>query len=147
MASLRLTPNGETAACRSVRYRSRRADRVKHRVRRARADKIRVRSRPTKPLIVGRGDDVTALEEVAQPGDASEQPAVRTRFITRVGPSSAPLSGLPDPFSDTLAAVRRETWREVWRKQGFVTSRCAADMTKLRPALQSAITYALCHAA
>ena len=66
-----------------------------------------------------------------------------------------PLSGLPDPFSDTLAAVRRETWREtwrevwreVWRKQGFVTSRCAADMTKLRPALQSAITYALCHAA
>ena len=50
-------------------------------------------------------------------------------------------------FSDTLAAVRREIWREVWREQGFVTSRCAADMTKLRPALQSAITYALCHAA
>ena len=46
-------------------------------------------------------------------------------------------------FSDTLAAVRREIWRE----QGFVTSRSTADMTKLHPALQSAITYALCHAA
>ena len=50
-------------------------------------------------------------------------------------------------FSDTLAAVRREIWREVWREQGFVISRSTANMTKLRPALQSAITYALCHAA
>ena len=46
-------------------------------------------------------------------------------------------------FSDTLAAVRRELWRE----QGFVTSRSTANMTKLRPDLQNAITYALCHAA
>jgi hypothetical protein len=46
-------------------------------------------------------------------------------------------------FSDTLAAVRREFWRE----QGFVTSRHASDMRKLRPALRNAITYALCQAA
>ena len=46
-------------------------------------------------------------------------------------------------FSDTLAAVRRELWRE----QGFVTSTRTADMRKLRPALRNAITYALCHAA
>ena len=46
-------------------------------------------------------------------------------------------------FSDTLAAVRRELWRE----QGFVTSRRAANMTKLRPDLRNGITYALCHAA
>ena len=42
-------------------------------------------------------------------------------------------------FSDTLAVVRREIWRE----QGFVTSSRAAHMTKLRPALRNAITYAL----
>jgi len=46
-------------------------------------------------------------------------------------------------FSDTLAAVRRELWRE----QGFVTSTHAASVTKLRPALRNAITYALCHTA
>ena len=46
-------------------------------------------------------------------------------------------------FSDTLAAVRRE----IWRGRGFVISRSTANMTKLRPALQSAITYALRHAA
>jgi len=46
-------------------------------------------------------------------------------------------------FADTLAAVRRE----LWRKQGFVTSARATDMRKLRPALRRAITYALCHAA
>ena len=46
-------------------------------------------------------------------------------------------------FSDTLAAVRREIWRE----QGFVTSARTTKMTKLRPALRNAITYALCHAA
>ena len=46
-------------------------------------------------------------------------------------------------FSDTLAAVRRELWRE----QGFVTSRNAANMRKFRPALRNAITYALCQAA
>jgi len=46
-------------------------------------------------------------------------------------------------FSDTLAAVRRDIWRE----QGFVTSSRAADMKKLRPALRNAITHALCQAA
>ena len=46
-------------------------------------------------------------------------------------------------FSDTLAAVRREIWRE----QGFVTSRTTSDMRKLQPALQDGIAYALCHAA
>ncbi len=46
-------------------------------------------------------------------------------------------------FSDTLAVVRREIWRE----QGFVTSSRAANMKKLRPALRNAITYALCQAA
>ncbi len=46
-------------------------------------------------------------------------------------------------FSDTLAAVRREIWRE----QGFATSRATSDVWKLRPALQDGIAYALCHAA
>ena len=46
-------------------------------------------------------------------------------------------------FADTLAAVRREIWRE----QGFVTSRSAADVRKLRPDLRDGITYALCNAA
>ena len=46
-------------------------------------------------------------------------------------------------FSDTLAAVRREIWRE----QGFVTSRTTSDVRKLRPALRDGIAYALCHAA
>ena len=46
-------------------------------------------------------------------------------------------------FSDTLAAVRREIWRE----QVFVTSRTPSDMWKLRPALRDGIAYALCRAA
>jgi hypothetical protein len=46
-------------------------------------------------------------------------------------------------FSDTLAAVRRQVWRE----QGFLTSRHSSEPTKLRPALRESITYALCHAA
>ena len=46
-------------------------------------------------------------------------------------------------FSDTLAAVRGEPWRE----QGFITSARATNTQKLRPALRNAITYALCHAA
>lgn len=46
-------------------------------------------------------------------------------------------------FADTLAAVRREIWRE----QGFLTSQIAPEMKKLRPALLDGITYALCHAA
>ena len=46
-------------------------------------------------------------------------------------------------FSDTLAAVRREFWRE----QGFVMSHPASNMQKLRPALREGIAYALCNAA
>ncbi len=46
-------------------------------------------------------------------------------------------------FSDTLAAVRQEIWHE----QGFLTSRRAADMRKLRPTFHNSIIYALCHAA
>ena len=46
-------------------------------------------------------------------------------------------------FADTLAAVRREVWRE----QGLVMSNRASDVWKLRPALREAITFALCHAA
>ena len=46
-------------------------------------------------------------------------------------------------FSDTLAAVRREIWRE----QGFVTSGRAANTRKLRTSLRSGIAYALCQAA
>jgi hypothetical protein len=45
-------------------------------------------------------------------------------------------------FADTLAAVRREVWRE----QGFLTSHPASEMQKLRPALHEGIAYALCHA-
>jgi DDE superfamily endonuclease len=46
-------------------------------------------------------------------------------------------------FSDRLAAVRRHLWAE----QGFLTSRRASEAKKPPPALRSAITYALCHAA
>ena len=46
-------------------------------------------------------------------------------------------------FSDTLAAVRQEIWHE----QGFITSARTTNMTKLRPALHTATTYALCQAA
>jgi hypothetical protein len=46
-------------------------------------------------------------------------------------------------FSDTLAAVRCELWRE----QGFVTSARTTNTRKLRPALHQAVTYAFCHAA
>ena len=46
-------------------------------------------------------------------------------------------------FSDTLAVVRREIWRE----QGLATSRRTSNVRKLPPALRNGITYALCHAA
>lgn len=46
-------------------------------------------------------------------------------------------------FSDTLAVVRREFWRE----QGFATSNPASNMQKLRPALRDGTTYALCRTA
>jgi hypothetical protein len=46
-------------------------------------------------------------------------------------------------FADTLAAVRRQFWRE----QGFFTSHPAPHVAKLRPALREGIIYALCYAA
>ena len=46
-------------------------------------------------------------------------------------------------FADTLAAVRRQFWRE----QGLPLSWCGSEATKLRPALRHGIAYALCHAA
>jgi len=46
-------------------------------------------------------------------------------------------------FVDTLAAVRRQFWRE----QGLLLSRRRAEAMKLRPALCDGIAYALCHAA
>jgi hypothetical protein len=61
----------------------------------------------------------------------------------RVNATSAWYRKQRPTFSDTLAAVRREIWRE----QGFVTSRSPSNMRKLRPALRNGITYALCQAA
>jgi hypothetical protein len=46
-------------------------------------------------------------------------------------------------FSDALAAVRRQFWRE----QGLLLSGRRAEVRKLRPALRHGIAYALCHAA
>jgi hypothetical protein len=46
-------------------------------------------------------------------------------------------------FADTLAAVRCQLWRE----QGFLTSRRTCKPTKLRPALRDGIVHALCYAA
>ena len=46
-------------------------------------------------------------------------------------------------FSDTLAAVRRHSWRE----QGLLLSRRNGHATKPQPALQTALVHALCHAA
>jgi hypothetical protein len=46
-------------------------------------------------------------------------------------------------FADTLAAVRRQFWRE----QGLLPSSRQAEVRKLRPALRHGIAYALCHAA
>ena len=66
-----------------------------------------------------------------------------TPYARRATATSAWYRKQRPTFSDTLAAVRREFWHE----QGFVTSRHASDMRKLRPALRNAITYALCQAA
>ena len=46
-------------------------------------------------------------------------------------------------FTDTLAAVRRQFWRE----QGLLLSWRQAEARKLGPALRHGIAYALCHAA
>jgi hypothetical protein len=46
-------------------------------------------------------------------------------------------------FTDALAAVRRQFWRE----QGLLLSSRQAEVRKLRPALRHGIAYALCQAA
>jgi hypothetical protein len=46
-------------------------------------------------------------------------------------------------FADTLAAVRRQLWRE----QGLLLSWQRSDTKKLGPALRDGIAYALCQAA
>ena len=46
-------------------------------------------------------------------------------------------------FTDALAAVRRQFWRE----QGLLLSGRQAEARKLRPTLRHGIAYALCHAA
>jgi len=46
-------------------------------------------------------------------------------------------------FADALAAVRRQVWRE----QGFLTSRRTCKPRKIRPALHDGIVHALCYAA
>ena len=46
-------------------------------------------------------------------------------------------------FTDALAAVRRQFWRE----QGLLRSGRQAEARKLRPTLWHGIAYALCHAA
>ena len=46
-------------------------------------------------------------------------------------------------FSDALAAVRREIWRE----QGLATSTCRGHRTKPRLSLPEPWAHALCHAA
>ena len=66
-----------------------------------------------------------------------------TPYARRGAATSARYRKQRPTFSDTLASVHREFWRE----QGFVTSRHASDMRKLPPALRNAITYALCQAA
>ena len=47
------------------------------------------------------------------------------------------------PFSDPLAAVRRQ----VWCDQGLFASRHSSEPAKLQPALRDGIVHALCHAA
>jgi hypothetical protein len=46
-------------------------------------------------------------------------------------------------FADTLAAVRRQFWRE----QGLLLSGRRSEVRKPRPGLRHGIAYALCHAA
>jgi hypothetical protein len=62
----------------------------------------------------------------------------------RLRVSAAAWYSKPRPtFADTLAAVRRQLWRE----QGFLTSRRACKPRKIRPALHDGIVHALCYAA
>jgi len=66
-----------------------------------------------------------------------------TPYARRATTTSAWCRKQRPTFADTLAAMRRD----IWRKQGFEISSRTVRMTKLRPAIRNAITYALCHAA
>jgi hypothetical protein len=70
--------------------------------------------------------------------------AARLRPVERQASASSAWYRKPHPtFSDTLAAVRRHIWCE----QGLLISRRSAHGAKPRPALQRALTYAICCAA
>ena len=85
----------------------------------------------TTPCLLGLFSLVTLLGKQLTPG--ARRATATTAWYRKQRPT----------FSDTLAAVRREIWRE----QGFVTSGRAANTRKLRPSLRSGIAYALCQAA
>jgi hypothetical protein len=85
----------------------------------------------TTPCLLGLFSLVSLLGRTLTP--RTRQAAASTAWYRKQQPT----------FSDTLAAVRREIWRE----QGFTTSRGIPHLRKLSPGLRSAITYALCHAA
>ena len=85
----------------------------------------------TTPCLLGLFSLVTLLGKQFTPG--ARRATATTAWYRKQRPT----------FSDTLAAVRREIWRE----QGFVTSGRAANTRKLRPSLRNGIAYALCQAA
>ena len=85
----------------------------------------------TTPCLLGLFSVVALLGRTLTP--RTRQTAASTAWYRKQHPT----------FVDTLAAVRREIWRE----QGFTTSRRATHVRKLSPGLRSAITHALCHAA
>jgi hypothetical protein len=85
----------------------------------------------TTPCLLGLFSLVTLLGKQFTPG--ARRATATTAWYRKQRPT----------FSDTLAAVRREIWRE----QGFVTSARAVNTQELRPSLRSGITYALCQAA
>jgi hypothetical protein len=85
----------------------------------------------TTPCLLGLFSLVTLLGRQLTPG--ARRAAATTAWYCKQRPT----------FSDTLAAVRREIWRE----QGFVTSGRTANTRKLRLGLRNGIAYALCQAA
>lgn len=85
----------------------------------------------TTPCLLGLFSLVTLLGKQLTPG--ARRAAATTAWYRKQRPT----------FSGTLAAVRREIWRE----QGFVTSGHTANTRKLRPGLRNGIAHALCQAA
>ncbi len=70
--------------------------------------------------------------------------ATRLSYRARIAGATAAWYRKSHPtFADTLAAVRRE----IWRAQGFSTSRKTPDTQKLPQRLREGITHALCQAA